>query len=149
MKVQQAWIARTPLSTRAKHGLIAAGYTSKADIYDGIKSGKFAKVPQVGDTTFKEVQEWISSFTPPPAFVKSYDTPATVEVVAPAEQVNELDAIKARLDALESRPPLEKSMLTFEEVLSVWTVTPRNGTLDDMMFNFARELQLALLRKLG
>lgn len=137
MRVQQAWINRAPLSTRARRGLIAAGCASKDDIYFALKTGTLMLQKNIGKGTAIEIEKWLGDYSPFTKLTESKEV----------NEVNELDEIKQRLASLEEKQVKDRELLTFEEVAQVWNITPRQGTLNDMMFSFAFEIQQALLRK--
>lgn len=141
MKVQQAWINRTTLSTRARRGLIAAGCASKEDIFNAINNGTLRKQHQIGDGTVDEVKNWLSDYVAT-RFTKLTES-NNVNEEAKETPLTALDTVIQRIDALEKS--IKREFLTFDEVVAVWNDTSREGTLNDMLFDFAIKLQRKVL----
>lgn len=150
MKVQQAWINRSTLSTRARRGLIAAGCASKEDIYNSIMDGTLKQQHQIGDGTVDEVKNWLGDFTPRlfTPWTSSADQATELTKLEESNNVNQLDEIVQRLEVLEAKK-VKHEFLTFDEVVQVWNDTTRTGTLNDMLFDFAARLQSVLLERIN
>lgn len=58
---EQMWLSGR--STRAKHALLQAGFTSKEQLYDVVSRGvmDLGELPNIGDKTRDEIRRWLFS----------------------------------------------------------------------------------------